>query len=94
MTLLNKNDDALNVLIDEVVIIFKKMSKKLKYDKSITGTILSINENGTYKVLTEDNIETELYSCAPLDIHVTDKVWINIPAGKWNKKFIYGKVVR
>ena len=46
----NENSNAVDILLNKIVLIIESKTKKLKYDKTFKSTVWEKNNDGTYKI--------------------------------------------
>lgn len=81
-------DKYQEALLKSIDIMIEERIKKLKFDYSIEGSIVSFNDNGTYNVDYNGNILKNIKVRQGLDISVGDIVLIKILNGNFSNKFI------
>lgn len=88
----DQNNQALDVLIKEVLFAIDKKTSGLTYDKTFETVILAKNNNGTYKIRHLDQEYNIKNALAVDDLKVGQRVWVKIPSGMLRKMHVCGIV--
>ena len=85
----DKNNKAIDVLVNKIVSIVENKNQKLKYDKTFKSTIWGKNEDGTYQISYMNQLYN-VYNALGTDLELGQSVWVKIPSGIFRNMHICG----
>lgn len=86
----DKEKEAVNGIKQYVIAIVKRAIQDLRVDKTIPSRIVGILENDKYLVVV-NGYKYSATNATFVDFEIGDSVWVTIPCGDFNSKFISGR---
>ena len=74
-------------ILEAVKILLSKFKSSLRYDQTYSGSIISVNSDGTYNVEFNGRTQTLKSNNAKV-FKIRDSVWVLCPLGDKNSAFI------
>lgn len=89
----NENSNAVDILLNKIVLIIESKTKKLKYDKTFKSTVWEKNNDGTYKISYMNQLYN-VYNALGTDLDLGQSVWVKIPCGIFKNMHICGIIYK
>lgn len=89
----NENSNAVDILLNKIVLIIESKTKKLKYDKTFKSTVWEKNNDGTYKISYMNQLYN-VYNTLGTDLDLGQSVWVKIPCGIFKNMHICGIIYK
>ena len=87
--ILNKNIEAINLMVKEFVGLIK--THEHKYDKTFSSAVKAINKDNTYTIMDDGGVERKIKCAIPnVTLKIGQYVWVKIPQGILENMHICG----
>lgn len=87
--ILNKNIQALDLLITEFVNLIK--THEHKYDRTFASAVKSINNDSTYTIMDDEGVNRNVGCAIPnAALRIGQYVWVKVPSGRLEDIHICG----
>ncbi len=87
--ILNKNIEAINLMVKEFVGLIK--THEHKYDRTFASAVKSINKDSTYTIMDDGGVERKLKCSIPnAALKMGQYVWVKVPSGRLEDMHICG----